>query len=384
MKYNCAAVLGSTGSIGTQALEVLDGYPEVSIAALAAGRDTPLFEQQIRKYRPSVAAVADENAARSLKIRIADTGTRVLSGIEGVMEAAAAPAADIVLNAVSGMAGLRPTLAALEAGKPIALANKEALVTGGEIVMPLAAKKGVPILPVDSEHSAVFQCLRAGAPREVKRLILTASGGPFFGRRHGELEDVTVEQTLRHPNWSMGAKITVDSATMMNKGLEIIEAMHLFSVPSERIDVVIHRQSVIHSMVEFCDNSVIAQMGVPDMELPIQYALTYPDRTDAVVEPLDLVKVGSLTFFEPDTEAFPCLALARRAAAKGGSLPVAMNEANETAVALFLAKKIGFNDIARLVGSAMDRHEARPIRDIDDIFAAAAEARAAVNERAGV
>lgn len=356
------AVLGSTGSIGRQALEIAAhlGYP---VAALAAGRDVTAMEQQIRCCHPAVAALFDEKAAADLRVRVADTGTRVLAGMDGLCEAASMqtlPPADgmenMVVNAVVGMVGLQPTLAAIEAGRDVALANKETLVAGGALVMEAVRVHHVRLLPVDSEHSAIFQCLQGMPPnRAVKRLILTASGGPFFGRTAAQLESVTLQEALQHPNWSMGAKITIDSATMMNKGLELIEARWLFDMPASRIDVVVHRESVIHSMVEYDDCSVMAQMGRADMRIPIQYALTWPLRCPSPVEPLDLTACGSLTFFKPDSQAFPAIDICRRALEKGGAAPAAVNAANEQAVALFRQGKIGFADISRMVAGALEK-----------------------------
>lgn len=328
------AVLGSTGSIGVQALEVarLRGF---EIVALTSNVRTDILEGQIREFSPRMAAVADEKAAAELKIKVADTSTRILAGREGVAECAAC-GADTVLNSIVGIAGLEPTLRAIEAGSTLALANKESLVAGGRLVTDAAESRGVSILPVDSEHSAIFQSMQGCRDkRQIKRLILTASGGPFFGRSRAELEKVTPEQALRHPNWSMGAKITIDSATMMNKGLELIEAAWLFGVKAENIDILVHRQSVVHSLVEFVDNSVIAQLGVPDMRIPIQYALTYPDRFVSPVRQLSLEEFGSLTFEKPDYETFSCINLCKRAFEMGGLYPAAANAANEKANELF-------------------------------------------------
>lgn len=345
-------ILGSTGSIGTQALEVVDlqGY---EVLALTAGSNVDIIEQQIRKYTPGYAALADEKAASELAVRVADTSTKVLSGLEGVCFCAGLKA-DYVLNSVVGMAGLEPTLAAIEAGNEIALANKETLVAGGALVTQNAKSKGVNLLPVDSEHSAIFQSLQGCADKkEIKRLILTASGGPFFGKKRADLEGVTVEQALAHPNWSMGAKITIDSASMMNKGLELIEAVWLFGMKPEDIDIVVHRQSVIHSLVEYCDNSVIAQLGVPDMRIPIQYALTYPNRIVSPVKQLSLTDYGTLTFEEPDYETFGCINICREAIRKGGLYPAAANSANEAANLAFRQGKIKFLQIEELVGNAV-------------------------------
>ena len=345
-------ILGSTGSIGTQALEVVDlqGY---EVLALTAGSNVDVIEQQIRKYAPQYAALADENAAKELALRVADTSTKVLSGLEGVCFCAGLEA-DYVLNSIVGMAGLEPTLAAIEASNEIALANKETLVAGGALVTKNAKNKGVSILPVDSEHSAIFQSLQGCADKkEIKRLILTASGGPFFGKKRADLEGVTVEQALAHPNWSMGAKITIDSASMMNKGLELIEAVWLFDMKPEEIDIVVHRQSVIHSLVEYCDNSVIAQLGVPDMRIPIQYALTYPNRIVSPVKQLSLTDYGTLTFEKPDYETFGCINICREAIKKGGLYPAAANSANEAANLAFRQGKIRFLQIEELVGNAV-------------------------------
>lgn len=348
------ALLGSTGSIGRQSLEVAEALG-LTVTALTANRSVELLEDQCRKFRPRLAVCMDPAAAADLKLRLADTGVRVSGGMEGLLEAATLDGTDTVLTAVMGMVGLRPTLAALELGRRVALANKETLVCAGELVMETARRCGGAVVPVDSEHSAIFQCLQGCHDRgEVRRLILTASGGPFFGRRREELEDVTAAQALRHPNWSMGAKITVDSATMMNKGLEVIEAMRLYGMPLEKISVVIHRESIIHSLVEYCDNAILAQLGTADMRLPIQYALTWPERTAGPASPLDLLSCPPLTFAPPDEENFPCLALARAAARTGGTATAILSGANEVAVGDFLAGKIGFGEIARRVARAMD------------------------------
>ncbi len=348
-------LLGSTGSIGVQALEVAQGAG-YRVAALAAGSRVEPFEEQIRRYRPAAAAMFDEKAAADLKVRVRDLPVRITAGMEGLCELAALSEADMVLNAVVGMVGLLPTLAAVRAGHDVALANKETLVAGGALVMDAVARRGVKLLPVDSEHSAIFQCLQGRPPREraLKRLILTASGGPFFGKSAAELERVTVQDALRHPNWSMGAKITIDSATMMNKGLELIEARWLFDVDPKDIDIVVHRESVVHSLIEYTDHSVIAQLGVPDMRIPIQYALTWPERLPSPVPRLDLAAYQKLTFFAPDYETFPCMTYCREAITRGGLYPAAVNAANEEAVALFLTGRIGFAAIPRLVASALD------------------------------
>ena len=348
------SVLGSTGSIGQQALQVAR-LLHLPVSALAAYRNIDLLETQIREFRPQLVAVFDLEAAERLKLAVSDCDVKIVSGIEGLCEAAVFPQATIVLNAVVGMIGLRPTLEAISAKKTIALANKETLVAGGQLVMNAAKENGVSILPVDSEHSAVFQSLQGNRREDVRRIILTASGGPFFGKTKEELGHVTLEQALQHPNWSMGKKITIDSATMMNKGLEIIEAAWLFGLPAEKIDVVVHRESIVHSMVEYRDHSVIAQMGVPDMRIPIQYAITYPERTVSEVDILDLTSCGTLTFYPPDEENFACLAACRKALQRGGLAPAAANGANEMAVKLFMEGKIRFLDIGELVTAAMER-----------------------------
>ena len=349
------SLLGSTGSIGTQSLDVISACG-MTVAALTANRDTVRMEEQARRFKPELAVMMAPAAAADLRVRLADTGIRVVSGPEGLTEAAALPSADTVITAVVGMVGLKPTLAAIAQGKRIALANKETLVCGGELVMSEAERCGAQIVPVDSEHSALFQSLQGCRNMgEVRRLILTASGGPFFGYTREQLEHVTLDQALRHPNWSMGAKITVDSATLMNKGLEFIEAMRLYHMPPEKISVVVHRESIVHSLVEYCDNAMIAQLGSADMRLPIQYALTWPARTQAVAKPLDLLACPPLHFAPPDMEAFPCLGLAIGAARTGGTATAVLNGANEAAVGLFLERKIGFMDIPRLVERALSQ-----------------------------
>ncbi len=349
------SLLGSTGSIGTQSLDVISACG-MTVAALTANRDVERMEEQARQFKPELVVMMDSDAAAELRVRLADTDIRVASGPEGLEEAAALPSADTVITAVVGMVGLKPTLAAIAQGKRIALANKETLVCGGELVMSEAERCGAEIVPVDSEHSALFQCLQGCRDRgEVRRLILTASGGPFFGYTREQLEHVTLDQALKHPNWSMGAKITVDSATLMNKGLEFIEAMRLYHMPPEKISVVVHRESIVHSLVEYCDNAMIAQLGSADMRLPIQYALTWPARTEAVAKPLDLLTCPPLHFAAPDMEAFPCLGLAIGAARTGGTATAVLNGANEAAVGLFLERKIGFMDIPRLVERALEQ-----------------------------
>ena len=375
------SILGSTGSIGRQTLEVAEACGH-RVAALTVNRSVELAEEQARKFRPELVAAVDERAAADLRVRLADTPTRVAGGEQALLEAAVLPRADTVVTAVVGIAGLRPTLAAIDAGKRIALANKETLVCAGELVMARAREKGADIVPVDSEHSAIFQCLQGCRDRgEVRRLIITASGGPFFGKGREELSQVTREQALRHPNWSMGAKITIDSATLMNKGLEFIEAMRLYAMPPEKISVVVHRESIIHSLVEFVDGAVLAQLGTADMRLPIQYALTWPERTAGPATPLDLLRCPPLTFAAPDLEAFPCLALALECARKGGTSTAILNGANEAAVALFLNDKVKFLDIPRLVAGALDRVEARTgDYGLEDVFEADRAARAAVSD----
>lgn len=368
------AILGSTGSIGTQALDVAraGGY---EITALAAGSNIKLLEEQAREFSVPLVAVMDESAAADLKVRLSDTNTRVVSGEEGVLCAAAETDAQTVLNSVVGIAGLKPTMAAITAGKDIALANKETLVTGGQLVTRAAKKAGVSILPVDSEHSAIFQCLQGVPEGALRKILLTASGGPFYNKKREELENVTVADALNHPNWSMGRKITIDSATLMNKGLEVIEAVHLFSVSPDDIEVLVHRQSIVHSAVELNDGAVIAQLGTPDMRLPIQYALTYPNRVECPGKPLSLSEIGTLTFSHPDTETFPCLPLCIEAIKEGGLKTTAVNGANEAAVSLFLDGKIKFFDIERLVRRAYEACPTVSQFTIDDVFAADKAAR---------
>ncbi len=373
------SILGSTGSIGTQSLDVAEmrGY---EIIALTADRNARVLEEQIRKWKPKYAALNDEEAAKMLKIAVADTDTKVFSGAEGIEFCAAAEEADTVLNSVVGIAGLKPTLTAIEEGKDIALANKETLVAGGALVMKRAEEKGVKILPVDSEHSAIFQCLEGMNKKdELKSIILTASGGPFFGKKREELQNITVAEALKHPNWSMGAKITVDSATMMNKGLELIEAVWLFGVSPDMIDIVVHRESIIHSLIEYNDNSVIAQLGVPDMRIPIQYALTYPERYPSPVKKLNLWDFQNLTFFKPDYETFSCLNICRDAIRKGGLYPCAANGANERANALFREGKIGFLQIAELVEKATEKTVNKSEYTLDDVLEADKYARELVD-----
>ena len=375
-------ILGSTGSIGTQALEVCrrQGY---RVTALAAGKNAELVEKQAREFNPICVAMADKNGADDLKIRLSDTDIKVYSGTDGICEFAWGRG-DIVLNAIVGIAGLRPTLAAIDAGKDIALANKETMVTGGDIVNRNAKQKGVKILPVDSEHSAIFQSLQGAPENSLKKILLTASGGPFYGKKRVELEGVTAKEALKHPNWSMGAKITIDSATLMNKGLEVIEAVQLFGVSPDRIEVLVHRQSILHSAVELSDGAVIAQLGTPDMRLPIQYALTYPERAAFAFESLDLFKVGALTFEKPDTDTFRCLPICVEAITRGGLYPTAANGANEEAVALFLEGKIKFLEIAELVGRAMEAAPSLEEFTVEDIFETDAAARRSVRSSCGI
>lgn len=372
------ALLGSTGSIGVQSLDVCKkaGY---EVTALTANTDVKKIEEQTRMFHPKKVAMADEKAASELKIRLADTDTLVLGGTDGVCECAAETDADIVIDAVVGLAGLRPALAAVGAKKMLALANKEALVAGGNLVLKAAKENGVRILPVDSEHSAIFQCLE-GKPTNtaLKKLILTASGGPFFGKTRDELSTVTAADALKHPTWKMGAKITVDSASMFNKGLELIEAHFLFGAAPEKIDILVHRESIIHSMVEYDDNSVIAQLGVSDMRIPIQYALTYPDRFESPVKELDLAEIGTLTFYRPDYETFDCLNICKEAIALGGLFPAAVNSANEEANRLFRENKIGFLDLGRLIRRSFDITPNKKDFTLDDIFAVDSLARKAV------
>ena len=376
----CVSILGSTGSIGRQSLDIISRLPEVKVAALTAGTSVQRMAEQCREFMPELAVMATEAAAKELSALVHDLPIRVEWGEKGLLEAASLPKADCVITAVVGMVGLKPTLAAIRAGKRIGLANKETLVCAGELVMAETEKYHAEIIPVDSEHSAIFQCLMGcGDRKEIKRLILTCSGGPFFGKDKEELKTVTQADALKHPNWKMGAKITVDCATLMNKGLEVIEAMRLYRMPLEQVDVVIHRQSVVHSMVEFTDGAVMAQLGTPDMRLPIQLALTYPQRIPSPVEPLDLLSCGPLTFTKPDLENFPCLALAYECAKKGGTACPAMNGANEEAVAMFLRNEIGFYDIYRLVSQAVETVPFLKDPTLEEILEADRQARAAVN-----
>ena len=378
----CVSILGSTGSIGRQTLDIIDNL-HIPVAALTAGTNAERMAQQCRKYRPKLAVMATQEAAKELQNAIFDLPTQVVWGEEGLLAAATAPDADCVITAVVGMVGLKPTLAAIRAGKRIGLANKETLVCAGELVMAEAKANGTEIIPVDSEHSAIFQCLMGSRRKEeIKRIILTCSGGPFYGMDKAQLNTVTKADALRHPNWKMGAKITIDCATLMNKGLEVIEAMHLYDLPLEQVDVVIHRQSIVHSMVEFTDGAVMAQLGTPDMRLPIQLAMTYPERYPSPVDGLDLLTCGSLTFAAPDTDAFPCLALARHCAKLGGTACAAMNGANEEAVAMYLADEIGFYDIYDLVSKAVEEVLFVETPTLEQILETDRLARAAVRRMA--
>lgn len=364
------AILGSTGSIGTQTLEVVRNNPELTVAALAAGSNVEKLEDQVREFRPALAGMWSEEAAADLRVRVADLDVKVVSGMEGLLEIAAMSGYQVLVTAIVGMIGIRPTIAAIRAGKDIALANKETLVTAGHIIMPLARQAGVSILPVDSEHSAVFQSLNGEPAGRIEKILLTASGGPFRGKTRKQLESMQVEDALNHPNWSMGRKITVDSSTLVNKGLEVMEARWLFGVDLDRIQVVIHPQSIIHSAVQFVDGAVMAQLGMPDMKLPIQYALFYPDRKPMDGKRVDFFALRQLTFEEPDPDTFEGLKLAYRAARLGGSMPTVFNAANEKAVSLFLDKKISYLQIPELIGSAMEEHCAIASPTVEQILEA--------------
>lgn len=373
---SCVSILGSTGSIGRQTLDVVEKLG-ISVAALTAGSNVERMVSQCRTFRPALAVMATQAAAQQLQAALEGQEITVAWGEDGLMQAAAMPQADCVVTAVVGMIGLKPTLAAIQAGKRIGLANKETLVCAGELVMAEARRCGAEIVPVDSEHSAIFQCLMGnGDQQEVKRLILTCSGGPFFGRNRSQLQDVTKDDALRHPNWKMGPKITIDCATLMNKGLEVIEAMHLYGLPPEQVDVLIHRQSIVHSLVEFRDGAVMAQLGMPDMRLPIQLALTYPQRLPCPADALDLTACEALTFCKPDMETFPCLALAYQCARQGGTACAVMNGANEAAVALYLDDQIGFYDIYELVSGAVNAVPAVQAPTLEQILEADRQARA--------
>jgi 1-deoxy-D-xylulose-5-phosphate reductoisomerase len=365
------AILGSTGSIGQSTLAVVEQFPErFRVVALAAGNNIELLEKQARQFKPALVAVVAEKSATLLKKRCPDLKVRVVSGIEGLIQVATAEDADLMVSAIVGTAGLVPTWAAIRAGKDIALANKEALVTAGELVMAEVRAKGISLFPVDSEHSAIFQCLQAGADKDIRRLILTASGGPFRGFSKKDLAQATLAQALNHPNWSMGKKITIDSATLMNKGLEVIEARWLFGIAPEKISVLVHPQSIIHSMVEYHDGAVVAQLGMPDMKGPIAYALSHPERLPDVSPALDLAMVGALTFEEPDGSRFPCLTYAYAALRAGGTMPAVLSAANEVGVKHFLEEKIGYNDIARVIKTTMDAHTPSRVKSIEDALKA--------------
>ncbi len=382
-QYPSVTVLGSTGSVGEQAVDVAL-RTGAKVNALSANKNAKRVEEQARKLGVKVCAMADETSAEDLKIRLADTNIKVLSGMDGICEMIAEKydGDEVVLNSILGEAGLKPTLAVLQSNKKLALANKESLVCAGDIVMKTAKDMGQTILPVDSEHCAIFQCLRAGEKKEIKKILLTASGGPFYGYTREQLTNITVEKALAHPTWKMGAKITVDSATLMNKGFEVIEAVHLFGVPQEKVKVLVHRESVVHSAVEYLDNSVMAQMSVPNMRHCVQYALTHPKRFPAVTEELDLIKIGKLTFAEPDTKAFPLLDLARSAIKSGGAVPAVLNASNEIAVAKFLSGNLSFTGIFDIVTETVEklRSSAEKATTLDDIFAFDAEARKTASE----
>lgn len=375
------AILGSTGSIGTQTLEVARTNGDLKITALAAGSNVKLLEQQIREFHPALVAVWTEEKAKELKTMVADLDVQIVSGMEGLLQVATEPQSEILVTAIVGMIGIRPTIAAMKAGKDIALANKETLVTAGHIIMPLAEECGVKILPVDSEHSAIFQCLNGENKRQLHKILLTASGGPFRGRTRDELKDVQVEDALKHPNWSMGRKITIDSATLVNKGLEMMEARWLFGVEPENIQIVVQPKSIIHSMVEYVDGAVIAQLGTPDMKLPIQYALYYPDRRYLPGERLDFWSLSQITFEKPDMENFPGLRLAFDAASAGGSMPTVYNAANERAVAKFLDRKIGFLDIPEIIGECMAAHRVIAAPTVEQILETEAAAYDMIESR---
>jgi 1-deoxy-D-xylulose-5-phosphate reductoisomerase len=365
------SILGSTGSIGQSTLSVIERFPErFTVVALAAGNNVELFEKQVRQFRPSIVSVVSERSAADLKRRCSDLSVRIFSGIEGMIQVAAAEDADIIVSAIVGTAGLVPTMAAIRAGKDIALANKEVLVTAGKLVMAECRARGVRILPVDSEHSAIFQCLHAGASTDIRKLVLTASGGPFRAFAKKDLANVSLAQALKHPNWNMGRKITIDSATLMNKGLEVIEARWLFDIAPGKIKVLVHPQSIVHSMVEYHDGAVVAQLGMPDMKGPIAYALSYPERLSDVSPALDLARVGTLTFEEPDLDRFPCLAYAFDALNTGGSMPAVLSAANEIAVKYFLEEKIGYADIVRVIRTTMDAHTLSDINTVEDALKA--------------
>ena len=366
-------ILGSTGSIGTQTLDIIRDNADLEAVALAAGQNVDLMERQIREFRPRIACMWSREAAEDLKLRVADLPVQVVSGMEGLLETASCRQAGIVVTALVGMIGIQPTIAAIESGKTIALANKETLVTAGHLIMPLAKKNGVSVLPVDSEHSAIFQSLQGRGDNTIHRILLTASGGPFRGKTRAELEQMTLGDALRHPNWSLGKKVTIDSASLVNKALEVMEARWLFDVGLDQIQVVVHPQSILHSAVEYEDGAVIAQLGLPDMKLPIQYALLYPERRPMRAKRMDLFSIGQLTFEKPDTETFPGLALGYEAAKCGGTMPTVFNAANEMAVRLFLEQKIRFVEIPEIIEAAMHNHRASGDPDVQKILATEAE-----------
>ncbi|WP_286081090.1 1-deoxy-D-xylulose-5-phosphate reductoisomerase [Parablautia intestinalis] len=374
-------ILGSTGSIGTQTLDIVRNNKDLQVVALAAGRNVQMLEEQIREFSPAIAVLWEEKAAQEIRVRVADTNTKISCGMEGLLEIAVMEEMDVLVTAVVGMIGIKPTIAAIEGGKIIALANKETLVTAGHLIMPLAAKKKVPIFPVDSEHSAIFQSMHGENRERISKILLTASGGPFRGRSREELKKVTIEDALNHPNWSMGKKITVDSATLVNKGLEVIEAKWLFGVEPEKIQVVVHPQSIIHSMVEYVDGGIMAQLGMPDMKLPIQYALFYPDRRPMEGKRVDFYTLSSLTFEKPDTETFKGLAMAYDAIRLGGSMPTVYNAANERAVSLFLDGKLQFLEIYDLIQGAMEQHKTVLNPSVEEILEAEAQAYEYINAR---
>lgn len=382
-KEHRISILGSTGSIGTQTLEVVRAYPNIKVKAITANSNIDLLEKQAREFMPDTVGVISEKGAAELKIRLADTDIRVIGGRESLLEAAAADGADTVVTAVVGISGLEPTMTAICEGKNIALANKETLVTGGHIVTELAKKHKVKLLPVDSEHSAIFQSMQGFSRKQVKKIILTASGGPFLGKKRHELADIRPEDALKHPNWNMGAKVTIDSSTLVNKGLEVIEAKWLFDVDIDNIQVLIHRQSIVHSMVEYADNGVIAQLGVPDMKLPIQYALTYPDRLPMKNNELDFTKYSELTFAEPDEETFFALPLAKKAGKCGGTYPTVFNSADEAAVELFMSGRLSYTGISDVIGEAMAAHKNIDNPTLEDILQTDAWAREFVRNKIG-
>lgn len=367
------AILGSTGSIGTQTLEVVRSNPDLQVAALAAGSNVEKMEEQIREFHPVLAAMWTEEAAKDLQARVADTEVKVVSGMEGLLEIAVLAESQVLVTAIVGMIGIKPTIAAIQAGKDIALANKETLVTAGHIIMPLAKQHGAAILPVDSEHSAIFQSMNGEPKDKIEKILLTASGGPFRGRSREQLQNIQVEDALKHPNWAMGRKITIDSSTLVNKGLEVMEAKWLFGVDLDRIQVVVHPQSIIHSAVQYVDGAIMAQLGTPDMKLPIQYALFYPDRRPMAGKRVDLFDLAQITFEKPDTDTFTGLALAYEAAKTGGSMPTVYNAANERAVALFLDRKITYLQITELIGKAMEQHKVTAAPTVEQILEAEAE-----------